>query len=308
MFRDNVAAVMVGVIASVLISNMMTASGQTEQVMATQPTEPPIDANPPESEARKAMIGSFWERAAALSTLFEARTHTSDGTVMPYRLFVPADHDATQSYPLVIFLHGIGGTGTDNEANYTRGNTFGTHVWVLPENQQRWPCFVLAPQSTVGWSPHPPIRDLPALEEEPESGLTPPLRLMLEILENTANEYNIDRSRVYLTGQSMGGFGTWYLLAKRPEVFAAAVPICGGGDPAAVEVFKHVPVWAFHGANDPTVPVARSREMIEALRAAGATPMYTEYPDVAHTSWMWAYTEPALPAWLFSHKRHADQQ
>ena len=101
----------------------------------------------------------------------------------------------------------------------------------------------------------------------------------------------------------MGGYGTWNVLAKRPELFAAAAPICGGGKPAAVSKFKEVPIWAFHGADDKTVPVEQSREMIDALKAAGATPKYTEYPGVGHNSWAQTYADPAFYEWLFAQRK-----
>jgi predicted peptidase len=113
----------------------------------------------------------------------------------------------------------------------------------------------------------------------------------------------VDSSRIYVTGLSMGGYGTWYLLTRYPDFFAAAAPICGGGDASRVEVFKHIPVWVFHGAKDDVVPVAQSRDMVKALRKAGAKPRYSEYRQVNHESWVPAYQERDLLPWLFSHSR-----
>jgi predicted peptidase len=101
----------------------------------------------------------------------------------------------------------------------------------------------------------------------------------------------------------MGGYGTWDLLARRPDLIAAAVPICGGGDEQEVGRFAHIPIWAFHGADDTTVPVARSRNMVAALRAAGANVRYTEYAGTGHDSWTPASQEPELLPWLFSQRR-----
>jgi predicted esterase len=127
-----------------------------------------------------------------------------------------------------------------------------------------------------------------------------PMRLTLEVLEKLQKEFSIDDKRLYLTGLSMGGYGTWDLLARHPKMFAAAVPVCGGGDESMAAVMKDVPIWCFHGGADPTVPTQRSRNMIKAIKEAGGNPKYTEYPGVGHNSWDKAYSEPELPGWLFA--------
>ena len=113
----------------------------------------------------------------------------------------------------------------------------------------------------------------------------------------------VDLDRVYITGISMGGFATWEALIRHPENFAAAIPVCGGGDVSFADRIKHIPVWAFHGAEDPVVPVVCSRSMIENLTKAGGDPRYTEYPRVGHNSWDRAFDEPELLSWLFSKSR-----
>jgi predicted peptidase len=113
----------------------------------------------------------------------------------------------------------------------------------------------------------------------------------------------VDPARFYVTGISLGGYGTWFLLATMPERIAAAVPVCGGGDPARAAVFKEVPLWVFHGARDPAVPPAASRRMVEALRQAGGQPKFTEYPDLQHDSWTRTYRNPEVLAWLFAQRR-----
>jgi predicted peptidase len=116
-------------------------------------------------------------------------------------------------------------------------------------------------------------------------------------------DYSIDGRRIYITGLSMGGYGTWDLMARKPELFAAAVPICGGGDEATAEKIKNIPVWVFHGAKDGAVKVERSRRMVEALKKAGGKPIYTEYPEVGHDSWNPAYKDAKMFAWLFAQKK-----
>jgi predicted peptidase len=217
---------------------------------------------------------------------------------MPYRLFRPRVEPGRR-YPLVLFLHGSSGSGTDNVKQLDRANWFGGLVWALPENQERHPCFVVAPQSNENW---PAVRliegQLPEILPGPGRD-----RLAIEIVERLADELPIDRTRIYVTGHSMGGAGTWHVLAQRPDLFAAGVPVCGRAHLATLPRLKDLPIWNFHGVKDEIEPVETSRRIIAALREAGGQPLYTEYPDVGHNVFMWAYTEPALVEWLFTQHR-----
>ena len=130
-----------------------------------------------------------------------------------------------------------------------------------------------------------------------------PLETALVLLFAIQEKYPIDPDRVYVTGISMGGFATWEAMIRHPENFAASIPVCGGGDVTFADRIKHIPVWAFHGAEDPVVPVICSQSMIEKLEQVGGHPRYTEYPGVGHNSWDRAYAEPELLSWLFSQKR-----
>ena len=130
-----------------------------------------------------------------------------------------------------------------------------------------------------------------------------PMRLALAAFDGVRKEFNVDPKRLYITGLSMGGYGTWDAIARHPTLFAAAVPVCGGGDESTAPLIKDLPIWCFHGGADKTVPPERSRNMIEALKQAGGHPRYTEYPGVGHNSWDKAYAEPELPTWLFAQKR-----
>ena len=225
---------------------------------------------------------------------FEARIFEgSSGVEMPYRLFIPNDYTSTTSYPIVMYLHGGAGAGNDNLKQISGGNEKGTHIWITAENQLNNPCFVVAPQllSFYRWN------------DPNSSNLSVYAQLAIELLETLLKDYKIDPDRVYLTGQSRGGYGTWDVIVKRPDLFAAAIPLCGGGDPGAVKNIRHLPIWAFHGAIDTTVPVEKSREMVEALKKIGGNIKYIEYPEVGHSVWHKAYLEPELIPWLFNQKR-----
>jgi predicted peptidase len=266
-----------------------------------QAQEPPaLLPDAPRSEAGVAIIERFKKVALLLASNYEARTYRStSGEVMPYRLFRPRVEPGRR-YPLVLFLHGSGGSGNDNVKQLDRANWFGGLVWALPENQERHPCFVAAPQSDVNW---PAVRlingQLPEILPGPGRGG----RLAIEIVERLVDELPIDRTRIYVTGHSMGGAGTWHVLVQRPDLFAAGVPVCGRAELATLTRLKDVPLWNFHGDADEIEPVETSRRIIASLRKAGGRPLHTEYQDVGHNVFMWAYTEPALIEWLFAQHR-----
>ncbi|PYS12804.1 MAG: hypothetical protein DMG15_13130 [Acidobacteria bacterium] len=210
---------------------------------------------------------------------------------MPYRLFVPPAYDKDKQYPLVLWLHGAGGAGTNNRAQISGDQIPGTHTWTKPQNQARNPTFVLVPQSPTNW-----ISD--GIEV-----LSPEMLLVLGILDGVRAEFNIDANRIYVAGQSDGGVGTWNVITHRPDLFAAAIALCGAGDPSQAYRLAKMPIWAFHGARDPIIPVAESRKMIAAIRKAGGHPRYTEYRSLAHEIWLPAFTEPDLVGWLFAQHR-----
>jgi len=259
---------------------------------------PPLAPGAPNSPERQALINAFRTASEKIPEKFEAREYKSDWT-MPYRLFRP---NAAGRLPLVVYLHGGGGLGTDNEKQMGLGNIFGTRVWALPENQKEFPCYVVVPQTDRGW-----VRYGPPAAPDSESPVIPGLgdgaRVAFELIDALAREFPIDKQRIYLTGQSLGGAGAWHMIAQRPRLFAAAVICCGGAalDSAAAAV--STPLWNFHGDADDTVPVKISRDRITALRKAGGHPLSTEYAGVGHNVWQWAYTEPSLVRWVFSKRR-----
>jgi predicted peptidase len=225
---------------------------------------------------------------------FVARVHKGEnGVSMPYRLFIPEPRSPVRPLPLIVYLHGGAGAGTDNLLQITGGNTAGSHLWATRDIQSRHPAFVVAPQ-LPGDNPW----GAPNSDE-----LTSYARLVVDLLANLSEEFTIDRDRIYLVGQSRGGVGTWDLVSKRPELFAAAVPLCGGGNRSRVVAAREVAIWAFHGAKDPTVPVAGSRELVAALKSVGGSIRYTEYPEAGHDVWTLAFAERELPEWLFAQTR-----
>ena len=220
---------------------------------------------------------------------FVARSFkAANGETMPYRLFVPDATARSKRLPLILYLHGGGGVGQDNQKQISGGNTAGTHAWTTTEAQRKHPAFVLAPQFA---------------DSERTNGWAGVAGKVIELLAAVSREFAIDADRVYVTGQSLGGYGTWDFITKHPDVFAAAVPLCGGGDPSRIGAARTLPIWAFHGGEDPVVPVTESRAMVAALRRAGSSVKYTEYPDVGHNVWTRAYAEPDLADWLFAQRR-----
>jgi predicted peptidase len=232
--------------------------------------------------------------------LFEPHEYRSHGQVLPYRLFAPRREASMKKYPLVVFLHGASSSGKDNRRQLTGSGYWGASPWLSEEVQRAHPSFILAPQANPArgeaW-----VRRWRKPEGQPAAE-PEPLDLVIELVDRLVKELPIDPSRLYITGLSMGGFGTWSAITRYPGKFAAAVPVCGGGDPSTV-VRNQTAVWAFHGAGDLLVSPQRSREMVEAFRDAGAEAKYTEYPDLDHNSWERAYQEPDLARWLFSQRR-----
>ena len=259
------------------------------------PPKPALARGAPTSPERLALIDAFKQQSDGLEKQFEARAHKSD-FLMPYRLFRP---QASGKLPLVMYLHGSGGLGDDNEKQLGLGNIFGTRVWALPENQKRFPCYVVAPQTDRGWIRYDyaqePAKELP--------GVGDGSRLALEIVDRLCREFQIDERRIYVTGQSMGGAGVWNVIANRPRFFAAAIVCCGSASFEDGTEAIDTPLWSFHGDADQTVPVSVSRNRIAARRKAGGRPLYTEYAGIDHNSWQWAYTEPATLTWLFGQRR-----
>lgn len=228
---------------------------------------------------------------------FEGRTfQAADKQLLAYRIMKPLDYDPKQKYPIVLFLHGAGERGHDNVSQL---NNF-VKMFAEPNVRGQYRCFVLAPQCfwnrkwvEVPWGA--------AAHRQPEKP-SGPLDMTFQLMAALEKEFSIDPARRYVIGLSMGGYGAWDAICREPARFAAAVPICGGGDESKAAAIAKVPVWAFHGGVDGTVKTARSRNMIAAMQKAGGTPKYTEYAGVGHDAWTPASKEPQLLPWLFAQK------
>lgn len=221
-------------------------------------------------------------RTADRPTGFLDRTVEAGGKSIPYVLYVPRNYTPEKKWPVILFLHGSGERGTDGLKQSQVG--IGTALRMFSE---RYPALVVMPQCAPGASWR---GDMNALA--------------LKAVDQTMAEYSCDPSRQYLTGLSMGGFGSWLIATEDPKRFAAVVPVCGGGDPSMASRLKDVPIWVYHGDADQAVPVQRSRDMVDAIKAAGGTLIkYTELPGVPHNSWDAAYSDKALAEWLFAQKR-----
>lgn len=224
-----------------------------------------------------------------------------NGTVCPCAVYVPPDYTPDKAWPLIVFLHGSGERGDDGVLQ--------TEVGIGPalrQHPERYPAVVLLPQCP---------RDLfwNVVLEHIEAAMT-----------QAMEQYNIDRDRIYLTGISMGGYGTWLWGAMKTDTFAALMPVCGGGHVLdisliskkaigkcfgtfedRVEKLATIPIWAFHGADDDTVPPRCSREMVELVKAAGGNVHYTEFEGTGHNSWDQAYAHEEALQWLFEQRKSA---
>ncbi|MEP6741622.1 MAG: prolyl oligopeptidase family serine peptidase [bacterium] len=232
--------------------------------------------------------------AAQREDLLQPRSyHNRISETLLYRLFVPKNYDRHKKYPLVLYLHGGGGSGTDNLKQIEGGNGYLIDLFTGPETQKEHACFVVAPQSPrqEGWIEYDSITP------------TRQLRLVFELIVELQKTYPIDGRSLYVAGQSMGGFGTFAMVAEHPHLFAAAVSVCGGGDETKANRFTHTLVWAFHGERDAAVNVERSRKMTAAINNAGGRARYTEYAGEGHLIWSKVVKEPELLRWLFSQRQ-----
>ena len=198
-----------------------------------------------------------------------------------YLLSLPSDYDTKPDtkWPLLVFLHGAGESGSDIEKIKIHGPPK-----LIAAGKFDHPCIVVSPQCPGrGWNPD----------------------LVGALIDDICSAYRVDEDRVYLTGLSMGGFGSWALAAARPERFAAVAPICGGGNPVDAIKLRGLPIWVFHGEKDAVVPLAASQAMVKALEALGQKDnvKFTVYPEAGHDSWTQTYENPEFYQWLFAQKR-----
>lgn len=195
-----------------------------------------------------------------------------------YLEYIPSVKEKSEKLPLLIFLHGMGERGADLNKLKVHGPPS------FLNEKTDFPFICISPQcpDTVYWN------------EE----------ILLPFYEEIIAKYPVDKNRIYLTGLSMGGFGTWASIIAKPDLFAAAAPICGGGDPSKVEAIKAMPIWVFHGAKDDVVPLTRSEEMVNSLKKLGSKVKFTIYPEAFHNSWTETYNNPKLYKWFLSHQKN----
>jgi predicted peptidase len=229
------------------------------------------------------------------SSRFSMNKYISEkGDTLNYRLLFP-DADTMRKYPLVIFLHGSGERGSDNEAQLK----WGVMNFATDRNMMLHPALVIAPQcpEKMSWSNF--SREKNSTEMHLQSTASKPMELVIELVRKLEKTMPVDTNRIYITGLSMGGFGTYDAIERYPELFAAAVPVCGGGDVSKAASIAHLPIWIFQGAEDPAVNPAFALGMLQALTKAGAHPGFTQYPEVGHFSWLGAYSDELMMEWLF---------
>jgi predicted peptidase len=198
-----------------------------------------------------------------------------------YLLYLPQDYgrDKSVRWPLVLFLHGSGQRGDDLEKVKVHGPP-----QLVAEGKQ-FPFILVSPQCPEnGWWDNETDR-------------------LTALLDEIEKKYRVDKDRIYLTGMSMGGYGTWALAAKQPKRFAAIAPLCGAGNPFHAPMIKDIPMWVFHGDQDGVIPLARSQEMVDAVRAEGGHPKFTIYPGVGHDCWDATYSNPEFWKWLLEQRR-----
>lgn len=218
------------------------------------------------------------------SCFFQKDVEVSKSVSLAYLLSLPKDYEAegNKKYPLVLFLHGMGERGSNLDLVKLHG---------LPKNAEKedFPFILVSPQCP--------------LDIQRYSNWLFYIDSVIALLDDVIDNYQVDEQRVYITGLSMGGYGTWEIAKQFPHKFAAAAPICGGGSTKQIDRLADMPVWAFHGAKDDVVPLEESEVMVEALRDAGGNVKFTIYPEANHDSWTETYNNPEFLSWLLKQKK-----
>lgn len=254
------------------------------------------------------LFGSFaiqQQNVFTQNDLFQKGSFSIGTETMPYRILYPDNFDSSQKYPLILFLHGSGERGNDNQLQLTHGGK----LFSSTETRSQFPAIVVFPQCSIesSWESD----DLPEDNNEnkfmvfnPFGEPTVAMKLLLGLVDQLVGKQFVDPSCIYLGGLSIGGMGTFELLYRRPDVFAAAFPICGGGNASSVDNYaQKVKIWAFHGAKDDVVSPALSIQMVDAINEAGGDAKLTIYPEANHGVWDNVFAEPELLKWLFSVKK-----
>ena len=237
-------------------------------------------------------------------SLYQKHTFIKGTDTLPYRLLLPENYDASKKYPLILFLHGAGERGNDNEAQLMHGS----NLFLRDSLRKKYPAIILFPQCPAKsfWS-NVAIKNNAAGKREFtfQTGGAPTIAmdLLQQLLFKTIKKYKVNKKQIYVGGLSMGGMGTFEIVNRNPKLFAAAFPICGGADSAAAPNLKKVNWWVFHGAKDDVVLPVYSERIVNALQIIQANVKFTLYPEANHNSWDNAFAEPDLIPWLFSNKK-----
>lgn len=279
------------------VSSVEAQSSDAQSTVSSKPEEEkPVDLSTLDNDLKTLRIAKGALTQDDIYEAFEAKNFKSnDGTELVYRIYVPSSYDEKYDYPVLLFLHGAGERGSDNQAN-VRGmilNMFNYNIKQLSN------CIVVAPQCPAGqqWVDTPWANGNYSIDTVAESN---ELKAVRELLKKVNSDYSTDKNRQYVTGLSMGGFGTWDLIMRHKELFTAAVPICGGADTAQAKALKDFPIFTVHGDADPTVPYKGTKDMADALKKEGSDITFITVENGGHGVWTHTAQNTEAYKWLFS--------
>lgn len=248
----------------------------------------------------------FFSKLSAQDTsLYQRHLLVKGSDSLPYRLLLPDNYDASKKYPLILFLHGSGERGNDNNLQLKHCAAF----FVRDSIRRNYPAIVVFPQCSArdNWNSLVFSFDTSftrsSFEYIHDSTPTRSMQMVIRLLSSLQHNYSVDKNRIYVGGLSMGGMATFEIANRKPKLFAAAFPICGGGDPASASRIKKINWWIFHGMKDKLVPAELSKIMAEAIQAKGGSVKLSLYPNAGHFVWDIAFSEPNLMQWLFDQQK-----
>ncbi|MHA7942251.1 carboxylesterase family protein [Formosa sp. 3Alg 14/1] len=233
--------------------------------------------------------------------LFLSKTHIVNTDTLQYRMLFPKGFSEDKSYPVVLVLHGAGERGNDNKKQLVNGSD----LFLKESTRNTFPAIVIFPQCPENdyWAKLEADRSTQPITFNYKYKETPTkaMALVMDLMDNIVEKPHVKVNQVYVMGLSMGGMGTFEILYRKPDLFTAAIPICGGGHPESVMAYaKSIPLWVFHGAKDDVVDPNLSINMVSAILNNGGSPRFTLYDFANHNSWDAAFAEPELLTWLFS--------